>query len=92
MGQFIIDYGDNGLLIVDAFCLAYGYQATLPDPETGPGATKPNPESRADFTRRLIKLHIRNVLRDYKKRLTMVDFELVADTFADDEAVDIIVN
>jgi len=47
--------------IEDAVCAHYGYQATVPDPDSiVVGATKPNPETRAQFVRRQIKTFLRD--------------------------------
>jgi hypothetical protein len=47
--------------IQDAIAAAYGYQATIPD---GNGGTIPNPESKAQFARRMIGVHIKSVVRN----------------------------
>jgi hypothetical protein len=46
--------------IQDAIAAAYGYQTTIPD---GNGGTIPNPESKAQFARRMIGGHIKSVVR-----------------------------
>lgn len=53
--------------IHDAFASAYNYQATKPNP-SNPGQTIPNPENKTDFTRRMVKQYIEDVVKsqDFK--------------------------
>lgn len=46
--------------IIDAFVDQYNYQSTVPDP-ANPGATIPNPQSKAAFTNDRIKSFIKEV-------------------------------
>ncbi|HLE04142.1 MAG TPA: hypothetical protein VI729_05965 [Anaerolineales bacterium] len=48
--------------LVDAICATEGYEATLDD-------GRPNPETRPQFSRRMIREHLRHVVRDYENEL-----------------------
>lgn len=48
--------------VIEAFCDAYGYQATVPDPAR-PGQTTPNPQSQQDFFNDQLRKYIREVVR-----------------------------
>jgi hypothetical protein len=49
-----------------AFAARYGYRAKVFDPATG--AEIDNPESRADFARRMIREFVKGVIRDHERR------------------------
>lgn len=40
---------------VDGICAQRRYQATVPDPAGAPGATKPNPQTKAEFVESAIR-------------------------------------
>ena len=92
MGIFTIDYGDKGSLIVDAFCDAYHYQATVPDPNGEPGDTVPNPETRPDFTKRQLLGYIRAIVKQYRVEQAVPTARSTAQTTADAETADITVD
>jgi len=48
--------------IIDAFATAYGYKATISDPDV-PNQTIPNPESKAEHARRRVKEYIREIVK-----------------------------
>lgn len=60
----LIWYRDNAAKqsVIDDFCAAYGYQATIPDPAR-PGQTIPNPQSQQDFFNDQLRRFIREVIR-----------------------------
>ena len=60
----LIWYRDNAAKqsVIDDFCAAYGYQATVPDPAR-PGQTIPNPVSQQDFFNDQLRKYIREVIR-----------------------------
>jgi len=91
MGIFTIDYGDKGPLIVDAFCDAYHYQDTIPGPEGEPGSTIPNPETRADFTKRHLLGYIRAIVKQYLVNQAVPTARSTAQATADTETADITV-
>ena len=51
----------------DTLAFEWGYRANIPDPQN-PEQTIPNPESKADFNKRLIGMHIKNAYRQGKRR------------------------
>lgn len=46
--------------IVDAFAVQYNYQATING--------QPNPESKAEFARRMVGLHIKSIVREQEEQ------------------------
>jgi hypothetical protein len=60
----LIWYRDNAAKqsVIDDFCAAYGYQATVSDPAR-PGQTIPNPVSQQDFFNDQLRKYIREVIR-----------------------------
>jgi hypothetical protein len=48
--------------ILDAFGTQYGYRATVPDP-ANPLLTVTNPETQAQFARRMVKQYIVDVVK-----------------------------
>ena len=60
----VIDFRDNAAKqsVIDDFCAAYGYQATIADPAR-PGQTIPNPVSQQDFFNDQLRKYIREVIR-----------------------------
>ena len=48
--------------VIDDFCAAYEYQATVPDPAR-PGQTIPNPQSQQEFFNDQLRRFIREVIR-----------------------------
>lgn len=60
----VIWYRDNAAKqsVIDDFCAAYGYQATVSDPAR-PGQTIPNPVSQQDFFNDQLRRFIREVIR-----------------------------
>lgn len=62
MAQITINIPDGQVARVrNAFASAYGYQATIPDPNNA-GQTIPNPETKGQFTERKIREFIREVV------------------------------
>jgi hypothetical protein len=53
--------------IVDAMAVVYGYPANIEDPEN-PGQTIPNPQSKADFGRAVIRGIIVSAVREAELR------------------------
>lgn len=51
--------------IVNALAANYSYQATIPDPQS-PGDTIANPESKADFAKRMVKRYLIDNVRSYE--------------------------
>jgi hypothetical protein len=51
--------------VVDAFTKQYNYQDTIPDP-ANIGQTLPNPETKAQFTQRMIRTHIKDTVAMYE--------------------------
>lgn len=49
----------------DAFAAAYGYSATVPDP-ANPGQTIPNPENKTQFTQRMVRKYMHEVVKGYE--------------------------
>lgn len=48
--------------VVQAFCTLYGYQETITDE----GVEIPNPESKANFAKRMIRTYVKEVYKAYK--------------------------
>jgi len=49
--------------IVDAICLEYNYQTMIFDPQA-PGSQIPNPETKANFARRMFRQTIVNIVKN----------------------------
>lgn len=69
----LIWYRDNAAKndVVDSVCLAYGYQATVTNPNFGrPGEpeTIPNPQSKQAFFNRQVTQWLRETIRSVKLR------------------------
>ena len=65
MAKVVFTLSDEHLTrVIDAFCFHYGYAATL---ITG----EPNPESRGEFTRRIISEWIRAETKKQERRVTL---------------------
>lgn len=45
--------------VMDAFCAAHGYQATVPDPANSDGPYIPNPQTKPQY----VKAHIANYIK-----------------------------
>lgn len=60
----LIWYKDNAAKnkVIQRFCEAYGYQATIPDPNK-PGQTIPNPVSDQTFFNRQLTQYIKDIVR-----------------------------
>ena len=60
----VIVFRDNAAKnkVIQRFCEAYGYQATVPDPNN-PGQTIPNPVSDQVFFNRQLTTYIKDVVR-----------------------------
>lgn len=54
--------------VTDAFTKQFAYQDTIPDPNN-PGATIPNPETKAQFVQRMIRNYIKEVVASYEARV-----------------------
>ena len=55
--------------VVSAFTQMYGYQDTIPDPDPDPaknGKPIPNPETKQQFTQRLIRNYIKDTVASHQ--------------------------
>ena len=68
--------------VIDDFCAAYGYQATVPDPAR-PGQTIPNPQSQQDFFNDQLRRYIREVIRGQRVQAAANSAGATAGTAAD---------
>ena len=64
----LIWYKDNAAKnkVEDQFALAYGYQATIPNPlfgQNGEPATIPNPQSKAAFFNKQLTAYIKDIVK-----------------------------
>lgn len=51
--------------VLDAFAATYSYSATIPDP-ANEGQTLPNPETKTQFCRRMLRRYIVDVVKAYE--------------------------
>jgi hypothetical protein len=52
--------------LIDGVCGTYGYTATVPDPANPAGPPIANPETRAQFARRQVRLWLFQSIRDWE--------------------------
>ena len=67
-GTLTIDYKNHGPEIVQAFCDTYNYNETVPDPTAIDDMQPwiPNPESKVQFTRRMVQEYIKNIVKAHR--------------------------
>jgi len=53
--------------VSNAYATKYSYQANIPDP-VNPGATIPNPETKAAFVQRMIAYEIKSTVKEVEQR------------------------
>ena len=82
----LIWYRDNAAKqsVIDDFCAAYGYQATIADPAR-PGQTIPNPQSQQDFFNDQLRRYIREVIRGQRVQAAASSAGAAAGTAADND-------
>lgn len=51
--------------VLDGYAYQHGYQDEIPDT---PNTTKPNPETKNQFVRRILEKHIKQSVRVYERR------------------------
>jgi hypothetical protein len=74
--------------VINAFATLYNYQATIDTDENGDDI--PNPESKAAFTRRMIREYVKNVYKAYKvAELEAQRQQVVSDAENDVSGVDV---
>lgn len=73
--SFSFDTGSVPLTrIIDAVAVVYGYPANIDDPQT-PGQTIPNPQTKAQFARAVIRRIIVNAVREAEMRSAKATIE-----------------
>jgi hypothetical protein len=70
MAIISIDISTHGTRIQDAFAASYAYQATING--------QPNPESKAQFTKRKIAEYVKDVVRAYEANKAAEDARVAA--------------
>jgi hypothetical protein len=70
--------------ILDAFAVTYGWTATILDAQ---GQEVSNPETRAQFTKRMIQRYVKNVVRDYEVQLALATAKANAEIAVGNEVV-----
>lgn len=82
----LIAFKDNAAkdAVMDAFALARGYQAMIPDP-ANPSNTIPNPQSKQQFFHKSIEQFIRDTYRASKVAVAVNTAKATAEAAADNE-------
>lgn len=82
----LIWYKDNAAKnkVEDQFALAYGYQATVPDPNNA-GQTIPNPQSKGAFLNKQLTQYIRAIVKSAQVQAATATAAASAATSADTE-------
>lgn len=86
----LIWYKDNAAKnkVEDQFALAYGYQATIPNPlfgQNGEPATIPNPQSKAAFMNKQLTRYIKDIVKSSQVQAAAATAAASAATSADTE-------
>lgn len=86
MATISLDIGTNANRIANAFAIAYGYQDQVPDP-ANPGAMIPNPETKAQFTKKKVADFIRNTVIAVESEKAATDARVASSQAVTDSVV-----
>lgn len=86
MAQIIIDIPAGVTTrVLNAIAVKYGYQETLPAGTPEEPTTIPNPETKAQFAKRMVIKHVKDIVREYEASQAQTAAFNSAATTADNE-------